>query len=123
MAKQKRATAVRRVLVHSVKVNIVVLALDLVILLVYSLLQGVALLALLTGGSLELLLLLEAGILFFAGGAYVITSGVFFGKIREQVFHSEDWSPDEYRHSEVRALPWVVAGVLVLVESLVLALV
>jgi hypothetical protein len=122
MAERKGVSATRRVIKQGLRLNILVLALDLAILAIYSLLQGRAFLALLTGGSLEFLLLLEAGILLLSGSAYVMTSGIFFGKVREQLFHSGGWSQEEYRRSEGRALPWVVAGALALAESLVLAL-
>ena len=106
----------------SLRLNALVLILDLAILAVYSLLQGVAHFALFRD-SLEFILLVESGILLLGGSAYVMTSGISFRKIREQVFHSGGWSHEEYRRSEIRALPWVVAGVLALVESLMLALV
>jgi len=123
MAEQKRASMLKRVVTQSLRLNALVLMLDLALLAFYSPLQGVAFLTLLIGGSLEFLLLLEAGLLLLGGGAYVITSGIAFGKVRERVFHSEGWSPEEYRRSESRALPWVVAGALILAESLVLTLV
>ena len=122
MTQQKRASAARRLIKQSLSLNVLVLALDLVILAICSLLQGGAFLTLLTGGSLEFLLLLEAGIFLLGGGAYVMASGIFFEKVREHVFHSGGWSHEEYRRSEGSALPWVVAGALSLVESLVLAL-
>jgi len=122
MAKQRRASTARRVAVQGLRLNALILILDLAILAIYSLLRGETFIALL-GGSLEFLLLLEAGLLLLGGGAYVVTSGISFGKFREWVSHSEGWSHEEYRRSEMRALPWVVAGALALVESLVLALV
>ena len=122
MTGKKRAFIMRQVAIQSVTVNALILVLDIVVLAFYSLLQDFVF-ATLLADLLELLLLLEAGILLLGGGAYVLTSGVFFGKVREQVFHSEGWSPEEYRRSEVRALPFIVAGALVLAESLLLALV
>jgi len=122
MAKQRRASTARWVAIQSLKLNTLVLILDLAILAIYSLMTGETFIALF-GGSLELLLLLEAGIMLLGGGAYVATSGISFGKLREQVFHSEGWSHEEYRRSEMSALPWVVAGALALVESLILALI
>jgi len=121
MARQRRAAAARWVVTQSLRLNALVLVLDLAILAIYSLLWSIAFLASLRA-SLEPLLLLEAGILLLCGGAYVMTSGISFGKVREQVSHSEGWSHEEYRRSEMRALPWVVAGVLALAESLILAL-
>jgi hypothetical protein len=121
MTKQRRASTARRVAVQSLRLNVLILILDLAILAIYSLLKGETFSALLDG-SLEFLLLLEAGLLLLGGGAYVATSGISFGKFRERVFHSEGWSHEEYKRSEIRALPWVVTGVLVLAESLMLAL-
>jgi hypothetical protein len=120
---RKRVPFVKQIVDQSIRLNAILLISDLVILTVYSVLEGLAFLSLLTGGSLAFLFLLEAGILFLGGGAYVMTSGVSFGKFRERVFHSEGWSPEDLRRSEVRALPWVVAGALVFVESLALSMV
>lgn len=122
MAKEKHFSVARQIIIQGIMVNALALALNLVILATYSFLKGVAFSALVCG-SLELLLLLEAGILLLAGGAHVVTSGVSFGKIRERVFNSREWSPEELRRSERRALPFVMAGVLILAESLALALV
>ena len=121
MAKQRRASMARRVVVQSLMLNTLILIMDLAILAIYSLLKGENFIALLDG-SLEFLLLLEAGLLLLGGGAYVMTSGIFFGKFRERISHSKGWSHEEYKRSEMRALPWVVTGVLVLAESLMLAL-
>ena len=123
MDKQKRVFTIRRMVLQSLRLDALTLLLDLAILVVYSPLQGVAFSDLLIGGFLEFILLVEAGVLLLAGGAYVTASGISFGKLRERVFHSEGWSPEVYRRSEVRALPIVFAGALVLTESLVLALV
>jgi hypothetical protein len=120
---KKRVSAVKQIVEQSIRLNAILLVSDLVVLTVYSVVEGVAFLSLLTGGYLAFLFLLEAGILFLGAGAYVMTSGISFGKFRERVFHSEGWSPQDLRRSEVRALPWVVAGALVLLESLALSLV
>ena len=121
MVKQGRVTDIKRVVVRSLRLNAIILALDIVALVAYSLLQGVAVPDL--RGRLELILLVEAGVLMLAGGGYVLTSGIYLGKVREQVFHSREWSPEECRRSERAALPWILAGVLLLAESLALALV
>ena len=112
----------RQTIAESIRLNVYALVLDFVILTISSLLQGVSFLFLMSGGFLTFLLLLEAGILFLSGGAYVATSGIAFGKLRERIFHSEGWSPGSLRRSEASALPWIGAGALVLAESVLLSL-
>jgi hypothetical protein len=123
MANRKRITKASGLLLQSLMLNAAVLLLNLPILLIYSLVRGAAFIDLLLGGGFELLLLLESGILLLTGGGYVLTSGIFFGEMRGRVFRGEGWSPEEFRRSEGRALPIVLAGALVLAESIALALV
>ena len=75
-------------------------------------------------GLFPVLLLLEAGLIFLAGGVSVLSSTVFFTKVREYLFHSEEkWSMDKYRHSERGALPFMLLGVMLFGESVFLAFV
>ena len=100
------------------------LALDLVTAALYSLFFGVDLVTQFFRGLLPMLLLLEAGLIFLAGGLSVLSSTVFFTKVREYVFHSEEkWSMDKYRRSERGALPYMIVGVMLLGESTFLAFV
>ena len=123
MANERRIRRASGLLSQSLRLNAAVLLLNIPILLIYSLIRGIGFMDLLLGGGFELLLLLESGVLLLAGGGYVLTSGIFFVEIRERIFRREGWSPEEFRHSEARALPIVLAGALVLAESIVLALV
>jgi hypothetical protein len=123
MANRKRITKASGLLLQSLRLNAAVLLLNLPILLIYSLIRGIGFIDLLLGGGFGFLLLLESGILLLAGGGYVLTSGIFFGEVRERVFRRGGWSPDELRRSEVKGLPIVLAGALVLAESIALALV
>ena len=98
------------------------LALDLVTVALYSLFLGADLVTQFFRGLLPMLLLLEAGLIFLAGGLSVLSSTVFFTKVREYVFHSEEkWSMDKYRLSERGALPYMIVGVMLLGESMFLA--
>lgn len=71
---------------------------------------------------LSTLLFFETGLLFLIGGVTEVTSTVFFGKIREYVFHSKDeWTIDTYRRGRQRTLQYIIFGVLLFVESIALA--
>jgi len=123
MANGRRIMKASDLLLQSLRLNAAVILLNFPILLIYSLIRGLVFTDLLLEGGFGLLLLLESGVLLLAGGGYVLTSGIFFGEVRKRVFRSEDWSPDESRRSEARALPIVLAGALVLAESMALSLI
>jgi hypothetical protein len=123
MADGGRIRKASGLLLQSLRLNAAVLLLSLPILLIYSLIRGIGFIDLLLGRGFELLLLLESGVLLVAGGGYVLTSGIFFGKVRERVFRRDGWSSEDFRLSEARALPMIIAGALVLAESVILAVV
>ena len=113
-----KSFAARELTLGGLRLNGIALLLNLVALVIYSFLKGLSVQSSLTDG-LAFLLLLDAGVFFFSAGAYVVTSGISFGKMREQIIHSEGWSPEEYKHSETRVLPWIMAGVLTFTESII----
>lgn len=116
----EKSFAARELTLGSLKLNGIALFFNLVALAIYSFLKGLSLQYSLTN-VLAFLLLVDAGIFFFSAGAYVVTSGINFSKIREQIFHSEGWSPEEYKHSEAKVLPWIMAGVLTFTESIIIS--
>ena len=109
--------AARELIFGSLRLNGIALLFNLAGLAMYSFLKGLSVQSSLVSGF-PFLLLLDAGILFFSAGAYVATSGISFSKIREQLSHSEGWSPEEYKRSEAKVLPWIIAGVLTFTESI-----
>ena len=113
-----KSSAARELTLGSLRLNGIALLFNLVALAIYSFLKGMSVQSSLID-SLAFLLLLDAGVFFFSAGAYVVTSGISFGKMREQIIHSEGWSPEEYKHSETRVLPWIMAGVLTFTESII----
>jgi hypothetical protein len=70
-----------------------------------------------------LVLIIEAGILLIIGGLVDLTSSIFFGKLREHVFKSsEAWTFGGHKESQMKALPYVLAGFIVLGASIVLSI-
>ena len=118
---KRKSLAVGELTLGGLRLNGVALLLDLAVLVVYSFLKGFSVQSSLIDG-LAFLLLLDAGVFFFGAGAYVVTSGISFGKMREQIFHSELWSSEEYKRSETKVLPWMMAGVFTFIESIVYSL-
>ncbi len=101
------------------KVNLAFLVLDLLLLPFLSLFFKVDVLTLVEGGFFPIMLLLNSGIVFLAGGLIAMTSSIFPSKIREYVFHShEKWSQEKQRESEKKANLYLLAGVLLFLESL-----
>ena len=75
-------------------------------------------------GSLVYLLMLEAALLFLAGGSMDLTSSLFLHRVRQYFSHSEDeWSEEKHRNAQRQGLTYAGAGALLLAESLLLSLV
>ena len=71
---------------------------------------------------LSFILLLEGGIGLVVGGASV--SYVPLGaKISEALFHSKPWSADRQRETEKQAILWIITGVFLVFEALILSVV
>jgi hypothetical protein len=53
-----------------------------------------------------------------------MSASLFFGKIREYVFHSEErWSLEKYDKERRRATPYIILGFLLLSETFLFSLV
>jgi len=108
---------------RALRLNAIVFVGDLVGVISYSFILGADLVVILKG-LVPLLLFIEAGLVFLAGGFSVLFSTIFFTKVREHVFHSEErWSMDRYRHGEKGALPCILVRTMLFGESLLLAFV
>jgi NADH:ubiquinone oxidoreductase subunit 5 (subunit L)/multisubunit Na+/H+ antiporter MnhA subunit len=74
-------------------------------------------------GYLSTMLFIESGIIFLIGGVIAISSSIFFSKIKEHFFHSEErWSTEKQKKSEQKANLYILAGAIMFLESLILAL-
>ena len=70
------------------------------------------------------LLLIEAALIFFIGSSFEFSSSIFFSKIRQYVFRSnENWSIENYDTSRRKALPYFLLGLLLFTESIALSFV
>jgi len=110
----------RRSLTWALRVNLILLVIDLVLLPLSSLLLKTSIFALVAAGFFSVLLLLESGIIFVIGGLVAMSSSIFASKIREHVFHSdEEWSKEKQKRSEARANLYILTGVFLFLESIV----
>ena len=113
----------RRSVVWALKVNLLILAIDLGLLATGFLLSDNNMVAPSRRDFFPLLLLLESGLIFLVGGAVALSSSIFPSKIREHVFHSEEkWSKEKLKRGEARANLYILAGVFLFFESVGLAL-
>jgi len=113
----------RRSVVWALKVNLLILAIDLGLLATWLLLSDNNMLAPSRRDFFPLLLLLESGLIFLVGGAVALSSSIFPSKIREHVFHSEEkWSKEKLKRGEARANLYILAGFFLFFESVGLAL-
>jgi len=103
------------------KVNLTFFAIDLLLLLFLSLFLGVSVLSLVKAGFFPMMLLLDCGIIFLAGGLIAMSSSIFPSKIREYVFHSDEWSEEKQKKSERKANLYILTGIILFLESFVSA--
>jgi len=112
----------RRPLTWVLKVNLAFLVIDLLLLPFLSLFFKVSAFTLVKDGFFSMMLLLESGIIFLAGGLVAMSSSIFPSKVREHVFHSDEkWSQEKHKKSEAKANLYILAGVLLFLESIVSA--
>jgi len=110
----------RRPLTWVSKVNLACLVVDLLLLPFLSLFFKVSVFTLVKDGIFSMMLLLDSGIIFLVGGLIAISSSIFPSKVREHVFHSdEEWSQEKHKKSEKKANLYILAGVLLFLESIV----
>lgn len=111
----------RRSVIWVLKVNLAFLVIDLLLLPFLSLFFKVSVPTLVKGGFFPMMLLLDSGIIFLVGGLIAMSSSIFPSKVREHVFHSgEDWSQEKHKKSEAKANLYILTGILLLLESIVL---
>jgi len=104
------------------KVNLTFLVIDLLLLPFLSLFLGVSVLSLVKAGFFPTMLLLNSSIIFLAGGLIAMFSSIFPSKIREYIFHSDEkWSEETQKKSERKANLYVLAGIILFLESLISA--
>jgi NADH:ubiquinone oxidoreductase subunit 5 (subunit L)/multisubunit Na+/H+ antiporter MnhA subunit len=102
------------------RVNLIFLAIDALLLPLLALFSKTDIFTISLSGYFSTMLLLNSGILFFAGGIIAFSSSIFPTKVRELLFHKEEqWSQDKHRKSEEKANLYILAGILLFVESLV----
>jgi len=62
--------------------------------------------------------IIEAGLLMIIAGGIDFSASIFPSKIRQHVFKSgKEWSSKEHKKAEVSAAKYLLAGVLLLIES------
>jgi len=65
-----------------------------------------------------MMLLLDCGIIFLAGGLIAMSYSIFPSKIREYVFHyDEKWSEEKQKKSERKANLYILTGIILFLES------
>lgn len=102
----------------ALKVNFVILVIDVVVFAVWLLLQEVGLVGYVRRDFFAVLLLLESAVVFLAGGAVAMSTSIFPSKIREHFLHSkETWSAEKHRKSEARANLYILVGIFLFSES------
>ena len=70
------------------------------------------------------LLLIEAALVLFLGSSFEFSSSIFFSKVRQYVFRSnENWSIENYDKSRRKSLPYFLLGLLLFTESIALSFV
>lgn len=122
MSRKKFLERVIPLFLFSLKVNIVVFVVDFVFSLVLVMWQWIDITGII--GLMDNLLFLEGGLILLAGGASETTSTPSFHKIRESVFRtSEKWTLTTYEKGRQKALQYISAGSLLVVESILLALI
>jgi hypothetical protein len=118
------ATDWRKSLFLALKINLMIVAIDAVLLAVGLMLQSADIIAPLRRDFVMILLLLESALVFLTGGAVAMSTSIFPTKIREHFFRSkEEWSADKHGKSEARANIYILIGIFLFVESLGLAFV
>ncbi len=108
---------------RALKVNVVVLSIDVGFLVVLWLLGTMNVLAPVRNDFFPLLLLLEAGVVFLIGGAIALSGSIFPSKIREHVLRSDEkWSKEKLEKGEAKANLYILTGIFLFLESVILAL-
>ena len=111
-------------LFYALKVNFIIIVIDVVLLAIGLLLQSANIIAPIRRDFVMILLLLESALVFLTGGAVAMSTSIFPTKIREHFFRSkEKWSAEKHKKSEARANLYILVGIFLFMESLGLAFV
>jgi len=114
----------RQSLIWVLRVNIIFLIIDIVLLPILTAFYNVDVLTAVRNGYLSTMLFVESGVIFLVGGVIAMSSSIFFSKIKEHFFHSEErWSAEKQKKSEQKVNLYILVGVLMFLESLIMALV
>lgn len=106
----------------ALKVNFIIIVIDVVLLAIGLVLQSANIIAPVRRDFVMILLLLESALVFLTGGAVAMSTSIFPTKIREHFFRSkEKWSTEKHRKSEARANLYILVGIFLFIESLGLA--
>ena len=69
-----------------------------------------------------LIMFVEAGLLFLVGGALDVSGSLGFARITDRITGTKkSWTVSEHNQAQQRAAPYIVAGILLLVLSVILA--
>ncbi len=113
----------RLIIIWIMKVNLFFWIADLLLLPFLSFFLGVDMLTLMLSGYFSTMLFVDSGIIFLIGGLIAFSSSIFPSKIREHFFHSrENWSLEKQKQSEAKANLYILSGIILLLESMILAL-
>ena len=99
----------------SIKWNINIVMVNIGILIIIALVFGEIVIS-----YFSILLLIEAAIAFLLGSAMEFSASLFYGKIREHAFHSEEkWSLEKYDKEKKRSTPYIILGFFLLCETFI----
>jgi len=65
-------------------------------------------------------MLVEGGIVLIVGGVTASYSSLY-AKLSEVVFHTEPWNAKRQKEAEINARVWIIVGIILVIEALVLS--
>jgi len=65
-------------------------------------------------------MLVEGGIVLIVGGVTASYSSLY-AKLSEVVFHTEPWNAKRQKEVEINARVWIIVGIILVIEALVLS--
>lgn len=70
--------------------------------------------------TLSFVILIEGGIVLIVGGVTASYSSLY-AKLSEVVFHTEPWNVKRQKEAEINARTWIIVGIILVIEALVLS--
>ena len=70
--------------------------------------------------TLSFVILIEGGIVLIVGGITASYSSLY-AKLSEVVFHTEPWNVKRQKEAEINARTWIIVGIILVIEALVLS--